>query len=200
MCLSILRKLVALRCYLNYRQAEMFSREMESNSGITKGLIHFNYPYYIYGEQYMRFLGRFYACTGARIECISQYAKEEYKPKLVFGNNVTLNYFCHIGCINEITIGDNVLMGSRVLITDHQHGLFNDEEKDIPWVERHLSSKGPVHIEDNVWLGENVCVMPNVTIGKGSVVGANAVVTHDIPPYSMAVGNPAKVIRTLSIE
>ena len=61
-------------------------------------------------------------------------------------------------------------------------------------MDRPLISKGCVVIEDNVWLGDNVCVLPGVTIGKGSVIGANSVVTHSIPPYSIAVGTPAKIV------
>ncbi|MBL4677498.1 MAG: hypothetical protein JKY70_15040 [Mucilaginibacter sp.] len=58
----------------------------------------------------------------------------------------------------------------------------------------------PVIIEDNVWIGETVSVLPGVTIGKGSIIGASAVVTKNIPPYSIAVGNPAKVIKTYNFE
>ncbi|OHB58918.1 MAG: hypothetical protein A2Y12_17715 [Planctomycetes bacterium GWF2_42_9] len=63
-----------------------------------------------------------------------------------------------------------------------------------------LVNPGTVQIEDEVWLGEGVCVMPNVTIGKHSVIGSNAVVTKNIPPYSVAVGIPAKVIRQYNHE
>lgn len=138
-----------------------------------------------------------FACRGARIECINNYQGVKYKPKLIIGNGVTLGFYCHIAVINEITLGDNVLLGSRVLITDHSHGRFCKEQQDIPYEKRPLYSKGPIHIEDNVWLGENVCILPNVTIGKGSIIGANSVVTHDIPPYSMAVGAPAKIVKQL---
>ncbi|MCK7499235.1 MAG: hypothetical protein MZW92_58750 [Comamonadaceae bacterium] len=62
---------------------------------------------------------------------------------------------------------------------------------------RPVVSKGPVIIEDEVWLGQGVVVLPNVRIGRSSIIGANAVVTHDIPPYSVAAGAPAKVIRTI---
>ena len=67
----------------------------------------------------------------------------------------------------------------------------------MPVAKRRLHSKGPIIIEDNVWIGENACILENVRIGKCSIIGANAVVTHDIPPYSVAVGVPAKVIKTI---
>lgn len=61
-------------------------------------------------------------------------------------------------------------------------------------MKRRLGCKGPIIIEDNVWLCEGVVVLSGVRIGKSSIIGANSVVTHDIPPYSIAVGIPAKVI------
>ena len=60
---------------------------------------------------------------------------------------------------------------------------------------RTIYSKGPVIIGENVWIGENVCILPGVTIGKGTVIGAGAVVTKDIPPFSVAGGNPARIIK-----
>ncbi len=194
----ISRALLKIRKHLDFREHEYFIKQFKKRVGADpEQQVNLMPPVFVVGEEFIRFQGRFTACPGARIECIRHYEGEVFLPHMVFGDNVVLNYYCHIGCINEIIVGNNVLLGSRVLITDHQHGLFVEDQKDVPWSERPLSSKGPVHIEDNVWLGENVCVMPGVTIGKGSVIGANSVVTHDIPPYSMAVGIPAKVIKTL---
>ena len=62
---------------------------------------------------------------------------------------------------------------------------------------RSLSSKGPVIIEDNVWIGTKASIMPGVRIGKGAIIAANSVVTHDIPPYCVAAGIPAKVIKVV---
>ena len=135
---------------------------------------------------------------GLRIECISRYREYNYCPELIIGNNTRFNYNCHIGCCNKIIIGNNVLIGSNVLIIDHQHGnLSSRQDISAPPENRELISSGPVIIEDNVWIGENVCILPGVKIGKNSVVGASSVVTKNIPEYSIAVGNPAKIIRTL---
>lgn len=82
-----------------------------------------------------------------------------------------------------------------MLITDHQHGTLADS--DIPVADRELVSKGAVAIGDNVWIGEHVCILSGVTIGEGSIIGANAVVTKSVPAHSLAVGVPAKVVEDL---
>lgn len=88
-------------------------------------------------------------------------------------------------------------MGSNILITDHQHGFVNKDDFETPLVKRKLYSLGPVIIEDNVWIGENVSIMPNVTIGRGCIIGANAVVTKSFPAYSVIGGIPARIIKEL---
>ena len=120
-----------------------------------------------------------------------------------FGKNVQLNDFVHIGALESISIGDNVLIGSRVFISDHNHGNYQMEDEasapEIPPADRPLSSR-PVRIGNNVWLGEQVCILPGVTVGDGAIVGANSVVTRDIPPNSISAGNPARVIRVFDAE
>lgn len=125
----------------------------------------------------------------------SMYNNYKYTPKIVIGNNVKLSRNCHIGAIGEIQIGDNVLFGSNVLVSDHSHGETVLAE--IPRVQMPLVSKGAIKIGNNVWIGDNVCILSNVTIGENSVIGANSVVTKDVPPNSLAVGVPAKVIKQL---
>ena len=99
--------------------------------------------------------------------------------------------------MNELIIGDNLLTGSYVSIIDNNHGKNKTiEEMMVPPSERDLYSKGPIHIGNNVWIGDKASIFGGVTIGDGAIIGANSVVTHDIPAYSVAVGNPAKVIRT----
>lgn len=105
---------------------------------------------------------------------------------------------CHISAINKVLIGNNVLMASFVYISDHSHGNVNDMDGVVEHpLERPLYSKGPIIIEDDVWLDEKVSVMPGVHIGRGAIIGANSVVTKDIPAYAVAVGAPAKVIKML---
>lgn len=152
-------------------------------------------PSFLLGLKYMSVGKNFSSLPGLRVECIDTYEGKHFSPKLIIGDGVSFNYYCHVGCINRIEIGNHVMIGSYVLITDHSHGAL--ERTNVPVAKRQLLTKGPVIIEDNVWIGEHACIMPGVTIGEGSIIGANAVVTHNVPPYSVAVGVPAKVVKQL---
>jgi len=120
-----------------------------------------------------------------------------YKPNILIGNNVSIGKRCHLGCINTIIIEDNVLIGSDVMIMDHNHGKSDYSDISIPPNKRCLSSKGSIHICKNVWIGEKACILPGVTIGENAIVGANTVITHDVPDNCVVCGIPAKVIRTM---
>lgn len=122
---------------------------------------------------------------------------------ITFGSNVQLNDFVHIGAVESVSVGNNVLIASRVFISDHDHGHYNDEHEPCrpsqPPAERIIYSK-PVIIENNVWIGENVSILPGTRIGEGSIIGAGSVVKGIIPPYSIAVGVPAKVIKRFNSD
>lgn len=120
------------------------------------------------------------------------------KPELTIGGRVGIGDYSTISCANRISIGNGVRMGRMVIITDNSHGNNNtQEELRMTPADRPLVSKGAVVIRDNVWIGERACVMPGVTIGEGAVIAANAVVTKDVPPFSVAAGCPARVIKTV---
>lgn len=140
----------------------------------------------------------FYAGPGLRLESIAEYAGMTYAPRIVIKNNVTLNDYVHIGANHHVEIGNNVLVASKVYISDHGHGNYagpGQSSPDTPPAVRALTFGQSVVIEDNVWIGESVSVLPGVRIGRGSIIGANAVVTSDIPAYCIAVGVPARVIK-----
>jgi acetyltransferase-like isoleucine patch superfamily enzyme len=158
---------------------------------------HVHGPVFIKNPQYISIGDNFSALWNLRIEAWDQYYTDSFSPQIIIGNNVGLNSDVHIGCINKITIGNNVLMASRIYISDHAHGEINKQALDLPPAKRNLVSKGPVVIEDNVWIGEGVCILPNVTIGKNSIIGANAVVNESFPENSVIAGVPAKLIRRL---
>ena len=137
--------------------------------------------------------------VGCRIEAFSNNKNVVLK----FGNNIQINDYVHITAMESVIIGNNVLLASKIFISDCSHGSYSNNENDsnpdtLP-VDRPLFSK-PIIIEDNVWLGEFVSVLPGVTIGKGTIVGANSVVSKSLPSYVIAVGSPAKPIKKFNFQ
>lgn len=110
---------------------------------------------------------------------------------LVIGNHSNIGPFNYIGCSGKITIGNNVMLGPRVSIYAENHVFDNP---DLTIKEQGVK-KQFVHIEDDCWIASNVVILSGVTIGKGSVVAAGAVVTESITPYSIVGGVPAKLIK-----
>ena len=135
-------------------------------------------------------MGRLFACGEGRIS---------------IGENFYIGSNSMIGSSNSIKIGNCVIISNDVCIYDNNNhptspslrekmskeGFSNDN-----WSWK-LADSAPVVIEDNVWIGQYCTVLKGVTIGKGAVVGTRAVVTKDVPPYSIVVGNPAKVVKML---
>ncbi|GGA63246.1 putative lipopolysaccharide biosynthesis O-acetyl transferase WbbJ [Flavobacterium palustre] len=157
-------------------------------------------PFDIRNRRFIKIGRRFTAGFGCRIEAFPLDKNDEYC--ITIGDNVQINDYVHIGAVGNITIGNNVLMASKIYISDHNHGNYDDLISDHPMSipeERKAICK-PVVIGDNVWLGESVCILPGITIGEGCIVGALSVVTKSIPPYSIAAGNPAKVVKKYDFE
>lgn len=121
---------------------------------------------------------------------------QKFTPSIIIGKNCHFGFNNHITSINNITIGNNLLTGKWVTITDNSHGEITKEQMLQDPLKRPVVSKGPVRIGDNVWIGDKATILPNVSIGNGAIIAANAVVTKDVPPYSVAAGNPAKIIKT----
>jgi len=135
--------------------------------------------------------------TGRCCRIESYGCLENDNINIIIGDNVQINDFVHIASVNSVFIGNHVLIASKVFITDINHGDYSshsDFNINIPPINQPLSSKS-VNIGDYVWIGESVCVLPGVTIGEHSIIGAMSCVTKSIPSYSIAVGNPAKVIK-----
>lgn len=126
-----------------------------------------------------------------RIEVERLDTKNE--QKLFFGNNVQLNDFVHISASEKIVISDNVLIASKVFISDSSHGSYDGEFQDVPFTNPQLRKlkTSPIFIGKNVWIGEGVTILKGVKIGDNSIIGANSVITRDIPSNVIAVGVPA---------
>ena len=158
-------------------------------------------PFDIRNKRYIKIGANFTTGFGCRIEA---FPLNEKKGKcLTIGKNVEINDYVHIASVGSVIIGDNVLLASKIYISDCLHGNYSgDEGHSHPETtpnSRAFSSKKVV-IKDNVWIGEFVTVLPGVTIGKGCVIGANAVVSKSLPDYVIAVGNPAKPIKSFNFK
>ena len=130
---------------------------------------------------------------GARLEAVGDW--DGKKPKIVIGDGTAAQFYFHCGAAKSITIGKNVLIAGNVYITDHDH-KFDDPGRDT--IECSELITRPVAIEDGAWLGEGCRILKGVTVGKRAVVGANAVVTKDVAPYTIVGGIPAKQIGTVT--
>ena len=137
-----------------------------------------------------RCLKRYFLSAGKKLS-IADDVTIEVPEKISIGDNCGFNKGCWISGGGGVTIGNNVIFGPYCVIHSQNH-IFDDTHKPI-------SEQGhkdlPVVIEDDVWVASHVTITPGSKIGKGSVIGAGAVVTGEIPPYSVAAGVPAKVIK-----
>ena len=116
----------------------------------------------------------------------------DYGYQTTIGARCFLNMGVVILDVGRVTIGDDVQIGPNVQILTPTHPLDAEQRRS------RLEAAEPISIGDNVWLGGGVIVLPGVTIGRDTVVGAGAIVTRDLPPGVLAVGNPARVIRSLT--
>ena len=156
------------------------------------------FPIRIRGKKYISISEGFITGFDCRLDGFSANGKN----CINIGKNVQINDFVHIGAIESVIIEDNVLIASKVFITDHNHGNYTGNVVDSPFsipIDRKLYSK-KVLIKKNVWIGEFVSILPGVTIGEGSIIGSMSVVNKDIPAHCIAVGSPAKVIKKFNLE
>lgn len=116
---------------------------------------------------------------------------DEHEPELTIGEGCALGDFNHIAAVRRVVFGNHVLTANGVYVSDNLHGF---EDVHVPIMDQPIRFKAEVHIGDGTWIGENVCII-GATIGKNCVIGANSVVTKDIPDFSVAVGSPAKIIK-----
>ena len=152
------------------------------------------FPFDIRGKKYIKYGKNFTTGTGCRIEAYKFFSDS---PKLIIGNNVQINDYVHLACGQSLIIEDDVLIASKVYISDINHGNYSGENQSFPEEKaknRKIFSK-TVKICENVWIGENAIILPGIEIGKNSIIGAGSVVTKNVPENCIVAGNPAKIIK-----
>ena len=114
--------------------------------------------------------------------------------RIRIGGGTFLNIGVMVAALDLVEIGEHCMFANGCFISDGSH-RFDDPHKPVPW--QGFTTKGPTRIGDNVWCGAHAVITSGVTIGERSVIGANSVVTADVPPFSIAAGAPARVLRTI---
>src|SRR5919199_312922 len=114
--------------------------------------------------------------------------------RIRIGGGSFLNLGVQVAAVQLVEIGEHCMFANGCFVTDGNH-RFDDPARPVPW--QGFTTKGPTRVEDNVWCGANVVITSGVTVGRRSVIGANSVVTTDLPPFSIAAGVPARVLRTI---
>lgn len=156
-----------------------------------------NSPIDLGGGRYISIGNNSGICSNTILSAWDTYLEDHFNPEISIGDNVWIGEDAHITAINQIRIGNGVLIGKKVTITDNSHGVTDETILTSPPIKRRLHSKGPVIIDDNVWIGDKVTILPNVRIGRNSIIGANSVVSKDIEANSIAIGIPARVIKVI---
>jgi acetyltransferase-like isoleucine patch superfamily enzyme len=116
------------------------------------------------------------------------------EARIRIGSGTFLNRGVMVASLDLVEIGEHCMFANGCYVTDASH-RYDDPDLPVPW--QGFTTKGPTRIGDNTWCGANVVVTSGVTIGQRCVIGANSVVTSDIPPFSVAAGTPARVIREI---
>ena len=190
---ALFRKLESLE---NYSKKERHKDFLTGFSHLGKNSCFQYYDYSISGRKCISIGDNFSVGKSFRLAAIPADREQKFSPELIIGDNVRIEDFCHIGCTEKVVIGNGVLIASKVLITDHYHGVISRKDLNQIPSERLLCSK-PVIIGNNVWIGDTVSIMPGVVLGDNVIVGANSVVTHSFPKNVVIAGCPARIIREL---
>jgi acetyltransferase-like isoleucine patch superfamily enzyme len=114
------------------------------------------------------------------------------RVSLTIGDGTSIGRFVHINASSSVVIGRGVLIADRVYISDADH---NFGDTGVPIIEQGVKFRGAVVIGENSWIGVGAAILPGVRVGRGAIVGANSVVTRDVPEMAIVAGSPAKVIK-----
>jgi lipopolysaccharide O-acetyltransferase len=157
----------------------------------------------VIGGRHISFGNGVFAERNLWLEAVTSYRSQPFDPQVSIGDYVCFSDGVHISAISNITIGRHCLFGSRIYVSDHNHGIYRGEQQsspDQPPAHRLLGGGGPVVIGENVWIGDNTVIIGPATIGRGAIVGANSVVRGVVPSNTMVAGAPARPIKIFNSD
>ena len=150
-------------------------------------------PVRLAGEHRISIGDNVYIGSGSWLQTLPN--EDDCSIAISIGNGTSIAGSCVISAVKLVTIEEDVLLARNVYISDHMH---RHTSTTVPILHQGLDRVQPVRIRSGAWLGQNVVVCPGVTVGINAVVGANSVVTRDVPDFAVAVGSPARVVKLCS--
>lgn len=150
------------------------------------------YPIRLGGEERIAIGNQVFIGSGSWLQTLPD--GDNQSIAISIGSGTSVAGACVISAVRQVVLEENVLLARNVYISDHSHRYT---QTDMPILAQGLDNIEPVLIRQGAWLGQNVVVCPGVTIGRGTVIGANSVVTRDIPDFAVAVGSPARVVKSM---
>lgn len=183
---------ISITCYRAWRRAtgKLFSLLIAGGFARFGRHSTIMYPLRLSGEERISIGNRVTIGAGSWLQALSH--DQETSQAISIGDFTSMQEGCVVSAVRQVVLEDAVLLARNVYISDHIHAY---SRADVPILAQGVDKVSPVHIKSGAWLGQNVVVCPGVTIGRGAVVGANSVVTHDLPDFSVSVGAPARVIK-----
>jgi|CXWL01.1.fsa_nt_gi acetyltransferase-like isoleucine patch superfamily enzyme len=149
-------------------------------------------PYTIVSASHIHIGARTTIGPNALLSVVTEHLGQRFTPRFQIGDDCSIGQNFVVGCIDEVTIGNKVLISSNVFLGDTIHG-YKDVSR--PVIDQPLLKRGAVRVENGAFIGINAIILPGVRIGRNAVVGAGAVVTADVPDYTVVAGNPARILR-----
>jgi acetyltransferase-like isoleucine patch superfamily enzyme len=152
----------------------------------------------VIGARHISFGKGVFAARNLWLEAVTSYRSQSFHPEITIGDYVCFSDGVHISAISSVIVGSHTLFGSKIYVSDHNHGVYRGEcqsRPEEPPAHRRLGGGGPVVIGENVWVGENSVIVGPATIGNGAIIGANSVVRGFVPPNTIVAGTPAKPVK-----
>ncbi|MDC7278853.1 acyltransferase [Butyrivibrio fibrisolvens] len=135
-----------------------------------------------------------YICQGLRIEAIDSFANEKFTPHISIGNKVEMGQNCHISCVDNIVIEDDVIFGPNVMVNDSTHGYRQPDEP----IGRQPLTHAPIKIGKGTLVGNGAIILPGVTIGEYSFIGGGCIIAKDVPAHTVVSNHQNLVMKAIN--